>query len=478
MKVYLGNDGGSLSDLSVGKSEMDELSLGNEHLWPSGGGGGEVDPPQTPPDYKGYAPGQMILTIVTTEANQKVNLGYNLGRWEGDTSASKYPTTGYITWDDGEKQIVFYGNEGIEETKENLLFHTYSTPGTHRITIDGVIKWNKVADGNNNETTPNSIRKVLTNIEILNGKNSPIYYIDEYAFSYCSLLESRSSTKIIPANLFNNCTEIKSFKHCFSHDTKFTIIPSGLFDKCTLVTNFWACFYDTSIQTIPENLFKNNINVTDFSLCFECTNITSIPAGLFRYNTKATDFSCCFQETDITSIPADLFKYNTKATDFSYCFAGRSYFDTTEIKQIPENLFATCTEITSFAACFMFTSILSIPVNLFAKCTKVTDFRGCFFGCSNFQSIPENLFKNNTKVKNFEECFDECTELTSIPQNLFANNKEVVIFNKTFNNCVNVEGKLPELWITHSFVKYHEGCFDCEKATNYAEAKAAGWAWG
>ena len=415
--------GGGLECPSVGKNELGKIELGSHLIW-------EKEDP-----YEGYKPRVIIFIIKTTKANQVVNLGYNLGRWENtDEAAKEIPHCGTVNWDDGSDEYTFTGNEGTSTSSK--LCHTYGKASEYRITIKGVIKWNKVSTSTSSTSTPNSIREVLKKIEIPENKTSPIYFIDTYAFYYCENLES------IPGNLFENCTEVTSFSYCF-YITKITAIPEGLFAKCTKATSFSYCFSSTQITAIPPGLFDKCTQATNFTHCFSSTQITAIPPGLFDQCIQVTSFSSCFYITKITAIPEGLFAKCTQATSFVQCF----YY--TQITAIPPGLFDQCTQATSFADCFGNTKIITIPEGLFAKCTQATSFSYCF---------------GNTKI-------------TAIPSGLFANNNKVNNFTRTFYNCTLVEDNLPALWNTHSTAKNHGGCFyNCTKATNYATAQKVGWA--
>ena len=390
--------GGGLAEASVGKVDLGQITLGDEIIWE------KANP---------YPPGVMILTIETMQENQVVNLGYNLGRWQGSTSADikKIPHYGRVNWGDGSDEYTFNGKEGIEETEENGLVHTYIEAGEHRITIKGIVKWNKVNSNISSSNYPTGIHNVLKKIEIPENEISPIYFIDEHAFYYCKLLES------IPSNLFENCSGVMSFYDCFSNCTSLQSLPNGLFDHCQQARNFRLCFSRTNITEIPQGLFKYCPLVTNFQACFLGSAITVIPKGLFDYCPLVTNFSACFSQTNIT--------------------------------EIPQELFDKCTQVTDFSLCFSSSNITSIPDRLFDNCTQVTTFRNCFYAVK-ITKIPEELFKNNNKVTNFSYTF--------------------------FGNSL-VEGNLPELWDTHPVVLDHKWCFRrCKNASNYRIAEILGWA--
>lgn len=121
-------------------------------------------------------------------------------------------------------------------------------------------------------------------------------------------------------------------------------------------------------------------------------------------------------------------------------------------------------------------ALTSIPAGLFDKCTTVKNFDNCFYGCITLISIPEGLFDNCTEVISFYGCFNGCITLISIPHGLFDNCTKATQFWGCFYNCSNITSVLPTLWISHSFSDGGLCFYNCTKATNYAEAKAAGWA--
>ena len=320
-----------LAEASFGKVDLEQITLGQDIIWE------KSDP---------YVPGTMVLVIETTKENQVVNLGYNLGRWQGDKSAAKYPTKGTIKFDDELNEVEFNGTEGTKE-EDNSLVHTYAETGEHRITINGIIKWNKASTMS---STHNSIQEILKSIEIPENEISPIYYIDTYAFYYYENLES------IPGNLFENCTEVTNFEYCF-HRTPITKIPEGLFDKCTQAKDFSSCFYNTKITEIPTGLFDQCPQATNFNYCFSAISITAIPEGLFDSCTQATNFYACFYLTQITAIPQDLFANNNAVTNFSSTF-----YNCSEVEGELPTLWESHPNATKHTKCF-------------TNCTQATNYQ-------------------------------------------------------------------------------------------------------
>ena len=243
-----------------------------------------------------YKSGEMVLVIETTEENQVVNLGYNLGRWQNkDKAAEEIPHEGTITWEKSGEETPFTGTEGIQE-EGNLLVHTYKNPGTYEITIKGIVKWNKVSDTIIAGTTkyPGGIYKVLKHIKIPEGKISPIYYIDTHAFYDCYYLET------IDGSLFANCSAVTSFESCFEYCVNLQSLPTELFANCSAVTSFESCFYHCSkLTSIPTDLFVKNNKVTNFYCTFYfCEKVTGNLPELWKTHSQATSYRACFRSCD------------------------------------------------------------------------------------------------------------------------------------------------------------------------------------
>ena len=295
--------------------------------------------------------GVMELIIKTTSADQPVNLGYNLGRWENTNEAyNDIPHIGTVDWGDG-NSTKFDGTEGIENNSNNNLYHVYSDIGEHKITISGSVKWCRMP-ASSDISTSNSLQNLLKKIEIPESKSSPIQCVDTSAFNYCTLLET------IPSNLFVNCSVVTNFSYCFYH-----------------------CYL---LQSIPNKLFDNCPNVTKFSYCFAyCRNFLTIPTNLFANCNAVQSFAHCFN--------------NCKG-----------------LQSIPDKLFDNCPNVTDFLSCFhKCTGIHTIPTNLFANCKAVTRFRACFEGCSNITGMLPELWRkypNITERLMYKDCFSYCTK--------------------------------------------------------------------
>ena len=316
--------------------------------------------------------GQMVLTVNTTANNNTVNFGPILGKWDG--AANAIATSGLLDWGDGSAIVQLTNNMG--ETN-SLLSHTYATPGEHKITLSGKLKWNGTRVNQNGGASPTdtTLCSQLYKIEIPEGQISPIYRAKAHGFHNCKHITT------VPAGLFDNAGETTSFEQLFDSCAALTSIPEHLFDHCINVTNFTNAFLKTAISNIPADLFKNCTNVTTFHACFN--------------NCK-----------HLTTIPKDLFAYCIKVTFFDYCFAGCS-----NITQIPENLFATNTKAVSFN-------------HTFANCTSLT-------------SIPSNIFEHNTQINHLIECFNNCTAITGELPELWISHPTIVLANhsKCFCGC-------------------------------------------
>ena len=350
--------GGGLAEASVGKVDLGQITLGQDIIW-------EKDP------YKGYKPRVMVLMIETTRENQIVNLGHKLKPWKDVTHS-------IVNWGDDSEEYSFTGKEGTGTASG--LCHTYAKAGEYNITIKGVIQW-----GGYSSLTDELIEKTLKKIEIPEGKTSPLYYIDTYAFYNSAKLES------IPGNLFENCSTVTNFLECFGMCSSLQSVPNGLFDHCTRARSFNRCFQSChNLIKIPEGLFDNCINVTTFGQdgnfgCFASTGLIKIPDHLFDNCINVSAFGGCFANAKITEIPEDLFKYNINAKNFYYTFSQ------CPITYIPEKLFANNNKVTAFNKTFYLCK--SVEGNLPALWESHPDasHTNCFTNCTLAENYDEAI---------------------------------------------------------------------------------------
>ena len=178
-----------------------------------------------------------------------------------------------VYWGDGT-------NSTITAWKDADKAHSYSTPGTYFIRIDGscpTFYFNNAGD-------ITLLKSIVSwgdigllrfkcygcqNLASLPTDNSsqPLKNIDtfENCFNTCLALIS------VPSGLFSGNTTVTSFASCFQGCQALTTVASGLFDEATAVTTFYACFNNCWVLTSIDNLyylFVNNLNVTTFEQCF------------------------------------------------------------------------------------------------------------------------------------------------------------------------------------------------------------------
>ena len=339
------------------------------------------------------------LTIVTTSANEPVNLGYNLGKWDMPYSHS-ITVDGLLDWGDGSNVVQFKGTEGASTSSS--LYHKYVKAGTYTIKIGGTISWNKSTD----TTSPpsDSICNKLTKIALTSGVTSPIKAISNYGFYRCAKITS------IPSGLLDNCTSTLDLSYCFGN-TQITSIPNTLFDKCVKATTFNGIFSYTPITSIPDNLFDKCTSLTSLSWAFDsCLKLTKIPDRIFEKLTNCAGIAGCFKNCSfITAIPDNLFASFTKVVSFNECFQNCN-----KITKIPEHLFDTCPNGGSFNHCFENTSITSIPANLFAKSVITTQqYDYCFNGCSKVMGALPTLWSKSNVVYTHTNCYNGCYMATN-----------------------------------------------------------------
>ena len=359
--------------------------------------------------------------------------------FEFGTNATNF--TGTIDWGDGtEPDSYTYEME--------KPWHTYAKAGTYTVVHKG--KTEKLEFAYTKANSPACLRDIL-----YIGKDLGINNMQN-AFFDCFNLQN------LRPGIFDNLTQVTSFKETFSWCSKITAIPVGLFDHCTKVTDFSGTFGACSALTaIPQGLFDKCTNATSFSATFfRCSKITAIPVGLFDKNINVRNFNETFGgynvitgingtwrdgtiEMSLSTIPNGLFKNCSKAESFD-----RTFWACTKISIIPADLFKNCSAVKSFKQTFQGCSNLqTIPDGLFDDCVNVEEFYETFcqlltcrsangpviFRDSQLRYIPEGLFKNCRKVKMFKSVFIGCNNLAEIPAGLFDNCTEVTSFYQTFS---------------------------------------------
>ena len=437
-----------------------------------------------------YGDNRLIIEITTSSPNESVTIPH------ADGYSYNY--------------TVDYGDLSSTETVTSYndphTTHTYVSPGTYNIIIDGLcetlyvngqvfhitnipnwgntgLKLLNLFGCSDLPSVPTDINGGFAQIETLNSvfrnctslTSIPSGLFDYVTgatgcisgFAYCTSLTS------IPSGLFDSCTLLdrmdQAFQSCNSltsipsglfdnninitdvgtmfRDSALSSIPSGLFDSCTLIDDFSSCFYNTDITSIPSGLFDNCTAADNMSSMFDkCSSLSSIPNGLFDYNTGATSLNGTFQDcTSITSIPTGLLDSCTLLDSVVALFAGCS-----SLASIPSGLFDNNPLITSFVNVFKSTGIISIPSGLFVNNTAVISFLATFQSCSSLTGMTSGLFDNTTLVSNFQNTFSYCSSLTSIPANLFDNNDVVTSFYGTFFSCTSLTGASGQLWLNPS----------------------------
>lgn len=184
--------------------------------------------------------------------------------------------------------------------------HTYVSPGTYTISIEGFLPSFRV---NNNSAIRTLIKTIV---------NWGDVGLREINFNGCSSITS------IPGG-YAGLANVENFTG-FMRATALTTIPSDIFDYSINATNFTDVFSaNTSLTTIPTGLFDNNVNAVTFaSAFFACTNLSSYPSTLFDTNINVVNFSSTFRACrSLTSCLS--FTFNTVVTTFANVY----YMNTT-----------------------------------------------------------------------------------------------------------------------------------------------------
>jgi hypothetical protein len=362
-----------------------------------------------------------------------------------------------IDWGDGQGQNV---SVSYSDYNAKVITHKYDVnePTSFTVSITGEMPVFKSTSGVSCITEivqwgRTGLQTVKINDDLLrkiaNDSYGSFSDLEEIDFQKCVALES------IPADLFEYCTAVTTFRATFDGCVSLKEIPEGLFRNCRSVTRFESTFAGcTGISEIPADLFSSCSKTTQFNSTFKnCSGITGIPEGLFRNCVNVTEFTNTFDScTGLLEIPAGLFGECQNVTTFKETFKS-----CTSLKEIPNILFFNNENVTSFEGVFSYnTGILNIPGDLFSQCTNVTSFKSAFQNCSNLTAIPARLFDNNRKVADFSYTFSNCvkadgespyTTIDGVKYHLYerAMNPDHFVKPKTytgcFANCMNLDDK-------------------------------------
>ena len=277
-----------------------------------------------------------------------------------------------------------------------------------------------------------------------------------YIFSECKNL------KTVPANLFDNVTELASDgMECLFYKSGIETIPAGLFATCTKAdsTSFEGAFFGCpELKTVEGSIFPEVTSITKMTQLFAlCPKLENIPADLFKpLGTAKLRFSQTFEGcTSLKTLPEGLFAHNTATTHFASTFMG-----CTALESVPENLLAACANITyvnnMFHGC---TALKTVPEKLFANNPKIESFEKTFLGCSALETLPERLFsalEGGTKSVTFASCFKDCTALKSLPAGLFDPALRISYIDNCFNGCTSLTGESPYTMVGEEKVHLYE----------------------
>ena len=385
------------------------------------------------------------LEVTTTSANENMTIEFDS------------PLDIKVDWGDGSADVV----------NINSKTHTYTSPGTYTMTIEG--EASRISFFTLDAET--RLTEILSPVRGIGG-------ITSFKETFCGLTELRGS---IPAGMFDKTPNVTSFEATFKNADNLTgPIPENLFANNPNVTSFESTFKAAASLSgpIPDNLFANNPSVTSFGSTFEATaGLTGpIPDNLFANNPSVTSFEATFRGAlSLTgSIPSDLFSYNKDVTTFAATFEGAVNLT----GSIPAGLFDNNEEVTIFRNTFYGTTGLTgpIPAGLFDYNPKVSSFESTFKYASNLTAIPSGLFDNNPQVNTFSYTFYSASGLTgSIPPGLFNNNNIASDFTGTFSGANGITGEVPELWTIFSSLENTNNCFEGLTSTSNYGAIPTEW---
>ena len=274
----------------------------------------------------------------TTTPNETITLPYS--------SIGLY--TGTIDWGDGQYDNNDYANRT----------HTYTSPGTHIIKIDGyVVGWNFDTD-----STPPNETKIY---EIKEWGLFGLSGDSEYAFANCVNLSMSGVTDIMDTSFcsgfyhtFENCTSLKNVRFMELWDTSNLQTLEGCFSNCVNF-NHPIGSWVTSAVTNMSYVFSGASNFNQDLSGWTTTSVLTTQgmfynASKFNKNidnwdvSNVGDMSYMFVNSSLFNQP--LSSWNVSGvTDMKYMFSGANTFNqiigTWNIQQVGDfdNFMATRT---------------------------------------------------------------------------------------------------------------------------------------
>ena len=253
-----------------------------------------------------------------------------------------------IGWGDGSSSPLITSSTSVNR------IHTYVTPGTYTITINGFMPGFRV---DNNA----GIRNLIT--ELVQWGIVGLRTVNFYGCLNLTAIPGSGSLSGVGG--YTGLAEVVSFAS-FMRGTRITSIPSDIFDYSPNATTFTDSFSSiTTITTVPTGLFNNVPNATTFASCFfACTGLTTIPSTLFDTNTLVVNFSSTFRNCRaLTNVLQ--FTFNNNVTIFNNIY----------------NMSSTANALTGTAPTLWTRNPTPSGTGAFTNCT----------GLSNYASIPVNF---------------------------------------------------------------------------------------
>ncbi len=254
-----------------------------------------------------------------------------------------------ISWGDGSANSPL-----ITASSSPDRIHTFVSPGTYTITINGFMPGFRV---DNNA----SIRNLIS--ELVQWGIVGLRTINFYG---CVNLTSIPGSGTLSAvGGYTGLNEVVSFAS-FMRGTRITSIPSDIFEYSPNATTFTDTFSGiTTLSTLPNGLFDDVPLATTFASCFfACTNLMTVPGNLFDLNTSVVNFSSTFRNClALTNVLQ--FTNNTSVTIFNNVY----------------NMSSTSNSLTGNAPAIWTRTPIPSGTDAFNNC----------FGLSNYASIPVNF---------------------------------------------------------------------------------------
>lgn len=366
----------------------------------------------------------------------------------------------------------FYNVANIEEVK---LINNKYTPTNYTISTYSVTPWYESRNSILRLTLEEGILSIgdytfygnskLSSFEVPNS----VGFIGQYAFKYCSSLESVTLpvSAIIEKGAFENTGKITNINITKGtgtgvdyNSTSYKYTPWYVNRSKNPTITISPEITKLGDYTFCDSSLTNSLEFNDISVgahCFENSSVNGIKYGklnslgenAFNGCTSLTDFSrkagASDADGEITAVEASTFKDCSNLASLSL---------PSSVKEIKENAFSGCSILSTN---LITDKVESVGNNAFENCVGISDSitfaktktigDSAFSGCSSIPSV--NITSETTNIG--QNAFKDCSSLGSI----YIKNKTVSLDEEADSNSLGVPGTTKVYGYTNSTAKVY-----------------------